>query len=125
MKKILTLVTLTLLMTACGGGSDSSDPRAVALAFNKAMSSGDISKAKEYCTSETSTALDMIGGMMAMMPDSVREAGKNREFKVIRDSVVEDRAWVWIQDIDAEDGGEEATELKMEDGEWKVVFSKN
>lgn len=123
MKKLIVPFVVAALLASCGGGGGSdSGPGSVAIEFNKALGTGDIAKAKEYCTKESAQVLDMIGGMMAMMPDSAKEANANVKMTVLRDSIVEDRAWVWLQSEGSEES--EATELQKVDGEWKVVFSK-
>lgn len=121
MKKVLVCFIFAFLMS-CG---NSKAPGEVAVRFNNALSSGDIEQAKEFCTEETMQALELVGGMMEMMSDSMRAASMNKKYLFIRDSVVKDRAWVWIKEIDNPDAIEEVAELKKVDRKWKVIFSKN
>ena len=121
MKKFLVCAVLTFLI-ACG---DSRDPGEVAVLFNDALSAGNIDQAKEYCSEETVQALELVGGMMEMMSDSMREASMNKKYIFIRDSIEGERAWVWIKETDNPNAPEEMAELIKVDGKWKVVFSKN
>lgn len=122
MKKLIIPVFVAFLLFSCGGGGDAG-PAGVAENFSKAMYDQDIEEAKKYASKESAQMLDMIGGMMAMMPDSAKAEQPPFFFKVNRDSVAGDMAWVWPETEDGEVG--EPMELKKEDGEWKIVFSKN
>lgn len=123
MKNVFIALVCVLVLAACGGGGGS-EPKDVAAKFNKALAVGDVEKAKEYASEESHQLLGMMAGMMAMAPDSVKEANKDLEFVFVKDSIVDDRAWVWFES--QEEGKDpEKVELKQVDGEWKVVFSKN
>lgn len=122
MKKLILPVLVAFVLAACGG-SKAGDPAGVAEKFSKAMYDQDIEEAKKYASSESAQMLDMIGGMMSMMPDSVKSEREPFFFKVAKDSVADDRAWIWPETADGQVG--EAIELVKVEGEWKVVFSKN
>ena len=122
MKKFFYALTFIALLASCGGGGGS-EPKDIAEKFSKALAVGDMEEAKKYASEESKQLLDMMSGMMTMMPDSVKEANKDLELTFVRDSIVDDRAWVWFTDDTGEEA--EATELQIIDGEWKVVFSKN
>ncbi len=124
MKNVFIALICVLVLAACGGGAGGNEPKDVAINFNKALAIGDIETAKKYASEDSHQLLGMMAGMMSMAPDSVKEANKDLEFKFVRDSIVEDRAWVWLE-ADQEGGEAEAVELKQIDGEWKVVFAKN
>ncbi len=123
MKKLIIPVFVALILISCGGGGGDAGPAGVAEKFSKAMYDQDIEEAKKYASKESAQMLDMIGGMMSMMPDSAKADQPEFRFEIAKDSIAGDRAWVWEK---TEDGGVgEPMELKKEDGEWKVVFSKN
>lgn len=120
MKKLFIPLLVALFLTACGGGG--SEPKDVAEKFMKAMSEQDIEEAKKHASQKSHQVLDMIGGTMSMMPDSVKNQEQEFVFKFVKDSVVDDRAWVWAEN---QEGPQDPIELVKEDGEWKVVFSKS
>jgi len=122
MKKLIIPVFVALILVACGGESDSG-PAGVAEKFSKAMYDQNIEEAKKYASKESAQMLDMIGSMMSMMPDSAKANQPEFVFKVVKDSVAGDQAWVWAEKEDGTMG--DPIELKKEEGEWKVVFSKN
>lgn len=122
MKKLIIPVFLVFILISCGGGDDTS-PAGVAEKFSKAMYDQNIEEAKKYASKESAQMLDMIGSMMSMMPDSAKANQPEFTFKVVKDSVAGDNAWVWTETKEGEVG--EAITLKKEEGEWKVIFSKN
>jgi len=123
MKKLFISLIVVLVLSSCGGGGGS-EPADVVKNFTKAMYDNDIARAKECASEASAQLLDMIGRMMAMAPDSVQVDQPDFEFNFSRDSIAGDRAWVWVK---GEDGSEDpqAMELVKENGEWKVIFSKN
>lgn len=109
MKKILfTLITFTLLMCSCSSG-----PKGAAQNFSENLAKGKIDEAKKYATESTGKLLDLAAGFGG--------AKTNADFKFVfvKDSVVENKAWVTFKDGSKEDD-QQTLELVKIDGDWKV-----
>lgn len=106
MKKILILTTLIGLFTAC-----SPEPKHIAKSYAENIAKGDIWEAKKLVTESTGELLDLIVKTEAI------EIKPDFEFKFIRDSVIENKAWVTFADQNNTEGTIELIKIK---GEWKV-----
>ncbi len=106
MKKLLTLLTATLLLVGCSSG-----PEKVAKKFTESLAKGKIEEAKKYATESTGKLLDLGAGFGA------NQINPNFEFEMIKDSVVKNKAWVTYLD---EKGNEEVIQLVKIDGDWLV-----
>lgn len=124
MKKLLSIgmIVLVAFTFSCGGGS-SSDPKAVAEDFLKALAQQDYDAAKKLGTAETGQLLSMIQGMAAMMPADQIEADKEdiRSLKMGDVEIDGDKAVVYYG-TEKKDG--EKIDLEKVDGEWKVAMKK-
>lgn len=91
--------------------SCSSGPERTAKEFTENLSKGKISEAKEYCTESTGQMIDFASqlGGLTIDPDF--------KFNIIKDSIVENKAWVTYKD---QNGKQDVVELVKIDGSWKV-----
>lgn len=126
MRKFLSLSLVVLIATfmfSCGGGS-SSDPKAVAEDFLKALATQDYDSAKELGTEQTVQMLSMIEGMISMMPkDQVEKDKENiKTLKMGEVKIDGDNAVVYYDT--AKESGQKI-ELKKVDGDWKVDMKKD
>ncbi len=124
MKKLLSIgmIVLIAFTFSCGGGS-TSDPKAVAEDFVKALAVQDYETAKDLGTEETVQLLAMIEGMAAMIPAEEVEADKE-DIKSLKMGDVEidgDNAVVYYG-TDKKTG--EKIDLVKVDGDWKVAMKK-
>lgn len=112
MKKQLFLAFLTLLLltTSCGGSANS--PKGIANQFLGLVSKGEYEQAKTFGTTNTAMYLDFSA---RMMPEGM---DKTFGYKILRDSVVGDHAWVFFYDERTEK--EESLDLIKVDNQWKV-----
>lgn len=107
MKKYFMLILALGLLFSCS----SSGPKDAANSFLDNLSKGKVDEAKKYATEATGQMLDMTSafGGIEVKPDF--------EFTFLRDSVVDNSAWVYFTD---KDGKEEEIELVKVDGKWLV-----
>lgn len=112
MKKqlFLTFFTLLLLTTSCGNSPNS--PKGIANQFLAFVSKGKYEEAKAFGTSNTVMYLNFSE---QMMPEGM---DKTFGYKILRDSVVGDHAWVFFYDERTEK--EESLDLIKVDNKWKV-----
>jgi len=106
MKKTFLLLSLSLLLFACSSG-----PEKTARNFTENMAKGKVKEAKKYATESAGQLLDLavsFGGM-TVHPDF--------KFKMEKDSIVGDKAWVTYK---GEEGELETLELVKIDGDWLV-----
>lgn len=108
-KRILFLVAVALGLSSCG-----SNHVDVAEEFITNFNTGNYDKAKECCTETAKQFVDMA-------IDFKHKPVENWETKIVKDSVSEDKAWVWYLN---EKGREAKLELSKVDGEWLVDVKK-
>ena len=110
-KFILTLtVVAAFLISACS--AKPSGPHKATKNFTENMAHGKTEEAKKYATESTGQLLDFMVGM-----GGKSEINPDYEFQFVKDSIVENKAWVTF--IDAE-GDEETVEVVKIDGDWLV-----
>lgn len=112
MKKILFIALTAILFVSCSSG-----PEGVAKKFTENISKGKIDDAKKYCTSQSGAILDMMKSMNLNKAD----LHPDYKFTMIKDSIVEDKAWVTYNSAN---GKEDVMTLVKENGEWKVSLGK-
>src|SRR5689334_6646244 len=66
---LLALTVITLILTACTGGSG--DPKSVAKNFFEALKTMNIEEAEKYATKDSKTVLDLMKTMMSMAPKNI------------------------------------------------------
>lgn len=106
MKKLFPLSLLIGLFYAC-----SSSPKEIAKSYAENIANGDIWEAKKLVTESTGELLDMVVKTEAI------EIQPDFEFKFIKDSIVENKAWVTYADQNGTEGTIGLIKIK---GEWKV-----
>lgn len=106
MKKIIMILGLAAMMVACASG-----PEKAAKNFTENLSQGKLEKAKEYATESAGKMLDMASAFGGLPIDA------DFEFNMVKDSVVDNKAWVTFVN---QKGEEETLELVKIDGDWLV-----
>ena len=117
---LLTVCTLSLAFTSCGGGGSKS-PKEVTETFVKAIQKQDFATAKEHATDKTGKLLDMMKSMMEKMGDDKKM--KQGEFKEIKKSE-KDGKEATVTYCCNKEGKDDEMKLKKVDGQWKVHFDK-
>ena len=107
MKKNFLLILALGLLFSCS----SSGPKNAASSFLDNLSKGKVDEAKKYATEATGQMLDMASAFGGI------EVNPDFEFTFLRDSVVDNSAWVFFTD---QDGKEDEIELVKVDGKWLV-----
>jgi len=124
MKKLLSIgmIVLVAFTFSCGGGS-SSDPKAVAEDFLKALAEQDYAAAKELGTEQTGKLISMIEGMASMIPaDQAKEDKEDIKSLKMGDIEIDGDNAVVYYGTDKKNG--EKIDLKKVDGDWKVDMKK-
>jgi hypothetical protein len=97
---------LTVILTSCSAG-----PESVAKDFTENLAKGKIEEAKKDATESTGKLIDMASSLGSL------HVNPNFTFKMDRDSVVDNMAWVtYINDK----GRKEKIQLVKIDGKWLV-----
>lgn len=107
MKKYLFLFLTSALLVSCSNSAGE-----VAEKFTEAVAKGQVDEAKEYATEATGKLLDFAASMGAAKVRS------NVDYTIVKDSVVDDRAWVTLED---QKGNREEVDLVKIDGKWLVT----
>lgn len=111
MKKFLAFFLIAnLILIGC---SSPSGPEKATQNFTENLAKGKVEKAKEYATEPTGKMLDMASAF-GISPDIVNP---DFEFNFVKDSIVDNEAWVTFID---EDGKEDELRLVKLDGKWLV-----
>ena len=123
MKKLLSIgmIVLIAFTFSCGGGS--SEPKAVAEDFLKALAEQDYAAAKELGTKSTVSLISMIESMASMIPEDQKKADKEdiASLKMGDVEIDGDNAVVYFS-TDKKEG--DKIDLKKVDGKWKVDMKK-
>jgi hypothetical protein len=106
--RFFAVVVLTLSLAACGDS-----PSSVASEFMNELAKGNVTKAKEHCTPQTATIVDMMVSMNQL------PKGK---FTVVKEEKVSDNQAKVI--LKNENGKDEKVDLVKLDGKWKVAINK-
>lgn len=106
MKKVFSTLLVLVFLYACSSG-----PEKAAKNFTENLAKGKIEEAKKYATEPTGKLLDLASGFGTL------PLNPNFKFIFIKDSVADNKAWVYYQD---EKGDDELVELAKIDGTWKV-----
>lgn len=117
---LLTVCTLALTFTSCGGGGSKS-PEEVTETFVKAIGKEDFATAKEHSTEKTQKLLGMMESMMEKMGGE-KKMNKG-EFKEIKKSE-KDGKEASVTYCCNKEGEDEEMKLKKVDGRWKVHIDK-
>lgn len=107
MKKYLFIALVTVLgLTSC-----SSSPTDAAKKFSESLAQGKVDEAKKYATESTGKLLDLANSFGGI------KVKPNFKFEAIKDSVAQNKAWVYFKD---ESGEQQTVELVKVDGKWLV-----
>lgn len=124
MKKIILLVSTTLVVFLSGCNSNNGDPKEVLVHFFDAMSQKNIDEAKKYVTKDSEGMMGMMQMGMNSMEGNENEMPLQKENMEIGNAVITgDRATVPVKD--KKSGETTDFVLKKESGSWKVAFDKS
>lgn len=110
MKNNYFIILPLFLLLSCGSGGNS--PKGIASQFLEHVSRGEYDQAKAFGTAGTAMYLDFS---LQMMPAGL---DKTFNYKILRDSIVGDHAWVFF--FDERTKHEESMDLTKVDNKWKV-----
>jgi hypothetical protein len=106
MKKIITVLAISTMLFSCTAG-----PESTAKNFTENLAKGKVDEAKKYATESTGKMLDFASGLGGVPIEP------NFKFEMIKDSIVENKAWITFTN---QKGNEETIEVVKIDGEWLV-----
>ncbi|MDG4949453.1 DUF4878 domain-containing protein [Weeksellaceae bacterium KMM 9724] len=109
MNKIIFIFAISFLLISCSTG-----PEKAAKNFSENLAKGKVDEAKKYATESTGKLLDFTSGFGGLKVDP------DFKFKFIKDSIVDNRAWVTFKDESKESAKEQDIELVKVDGEWLI-----
>lgn len=106
MKKSITILALSAILFSCSSG-----PEKTVKNFTENLSKGKVEEAKKYATEPSGKLLDFASGIKGLPIDP------NFKFEMIKDSIVENKAWVTFTN---QGGKIETIEVVKIDGDWLV-----
>lgn len=109
------LIRLLLLLIAFTFASCNPSPKKVALNFIENLNKGNTEKAKKYATEATGSMIDM-----ALMMGLNEHFNPDFTYKVYKDSIVNNRAWVKFKDPRNPNSKIQIVYLIKVDGKWLV-----
>ncbi len=121
MNKYLVFIFISLLcfVTACKKDS----PSHVALQFLEAINNNDFAKAKKYCTEDAKKLMEIMEGMIKMVPkDQLQKTKIKQEITVLREEIAGDKALIVYKSSKSDK--EEQLKMKKIDGKWLVSMDK-
>jgi hypothetical protein len=125
MKKFLNLILSISIVIISSCKTTTSDPSTVAIAFSKALNNSDYTKAKEYCTPESATFIDMIASFSTNVPDSVKNKYTKLKLDVVGKPTIDgNKAVVVIKESNNPDN-KTINLVKDDKGAWKVEYTKD
>ena len=121
MKAKLLVVGLFLLVgLAC---NHSGSPKEVSQNFLNALTRMDYEGAKKFGTPETGKLLDMLASFSSMMPDSIKNKGKNVKVEIKDVKENGDKCVVTYRNSEKEE--DQPLNLVKKDGKWMVNMTKD
>lgn len=121
MNKYLVFIFISLLYfaTACKKNS----PSHVALQFLEAINNNDFAKAKRYCTEDAKKLMEIMEGMVKMVPkDQLQKTKIKQEITVLREEIAGDKALIVYKSSKSDK--EEQLKMKKIDDKWLVSMDK-
>lgn len=106
MKRVIYTLAISALLISCSSG-----PEKTAKNFTENLAKGKVEEAKKYATESTGKLIDFASGFGGMPIDP------NFKFEMIKDSVVNNKAWVTFIN---QKGKKETIEIVKIDGDWLV-----
>ncbi len=107
MKKIILFASIAMFLFSCS----SSGPENAVKNFTENVAKGKIEEAKKYATESTGKMLDLASGFGTL------DLKPNFKFKMLKDSIVENKAWVTFRD---QNDRLKTMEVVKIDGKWLV-----
>lgn len=121
MKKYLVVIFISLMYFTVGCKKNS--PSYVALQFIEALNNNDFTKAKKYCTEDTKKLMEIMEGMMKMVPkEQLQKTKIKQEITILREEIAGDRALIVYKSSKSDK--EEQLKMKKIDGKWLVSMDK-
>jgi len=121
MNKYLVLIFISLIYFTAGCKKDS--PSHVASQFLEAINNYDFTKAKKYCTEDTKKLMEVMEGMMKMVPkEQLQKSKVKQEITVLREEIAGNKALIIYKSSKSEK--EEQLKMKKIDGKWLVSIDK-
>ena len=114
MKKYLAFLLFALMLSSC---SSNNTPLGIADAFLTNIKKGDYEEAKKYGTSGT---VNIMNAAIMMTPQG--QPIEKTNFRILRDSVINDRAFVFY--VDEKYNRVDILNMVKIDGKWKVDYKK-
>ncbi len=108
MKKVFVMLAVVALLFSC---SSASGPEKAAKNFTENLAEGKVDEAKKYATESAGKMLDLASAFGGLPIEP------NFKFEMIKDSVVDNKAWITYKNPK---GDEETLEVVKIDGEWLV-----
>lgn len=106
MRKILIATAILTLLYSCSSG-----PEGAAEKFTENLAKGKLDEAKKYATEPTKRMLDLASAFGGLPIEP------NFEFHAIKDSIVDNKAWITFTN---QKGEKDVIELVKIDGDWLV-----
>ncbi len=98
-------------------------PREVATNFLQAVLNSNYTQAKKYATRDSESLLNALASLTGALPPAERDKIKNSRITIRDVQVKGDLATVTY--VNSAEDKSETLNLKKEDGQWKVAFTKD
>jgi mRNA-degrading endonuclease YafQ of YafQ-DinJ toxin-antitoxin module len=116
---IFIFISTIFFTVACKKNS----PSHVALQFLEALNNNDFAKAKKYCTEDAKKLMEIMEGMMKMVPkEQLQKAKVKQTITVLREETAGDKALIIYKSSKSDK--EEQLKMKKIDGKWLVSMDK-
>lgn len=123
MRRLFYLIPLAaLFLFSLGCKKNTSDPGKVTLKFLNAIQHSNYTEAKKYATKDSKAMLDALAAFQKMLPESSQEKFKNGKIAITQIERKDSLAVVTYRSD--KDTTRKTLKLKMQDGKWKVAFTK-
>lgn len=121
------MLPAALLLASCQH-SQKADPTRTALAFLTAIQNSDYQQAQQFATRDSKSLLEALASFQKMLPDTSLKRFQSQQFQVRQvalqvDTLAKDTLAVvtYVSNIDT---SEKSLKLRMQDGQWKVAFTR-
>ena len=116
------MLPAALLLASCQH-TEKADPAKTTLAFLSAIQKSDYLQAQKYATSDSKSMLEALAAFQNMLPDTRQKRFQTQQFQVRQVDMQADTLAVvtYVSDIDST---EKTLKLRLENGQWKVAFTR-